>query len=266
MADPQTAAVSFRHFSFSGDLMTAVVTNRHGGVSAGPYQSLNLGDHVGDDPASVRANRDLVAGALGVEALTIADQQHRARVGVVDAVLAGRGHASDADAKAAFPATDSLITAEPGVALGVMVADCAPVVLFDPVRRAVGVAHCGRNGIVHGVLPAAIEAMVANFSTAPSDLRVGIGPCIGVESYEIAEAEIAALEAVFLSSDVLRPTRPGHAAFDLVAALRIQLSSCGVDPAQVEHTPIDTRQSTAEYFSDRAERPCGRFMAIVVIR
>src|ERR1700747_2302441 len=97
-------------FPFDGDGMTAVVSTRHGGVSTGPYDSLNLGGHVGDDPEAVAENRNRLAAALGVDKLTIADQKHTATVAVVDGALAGRGHDGAADAAAAFPATDAMIT------------------------------------------------------------------------------------------------------------------------------------------------------------
>ncbi|MBA2282429.1 MAG: laccase domain-containing protein, partial [Acidimicrobiia bacterium] len=139
------------------------MTNRHGGVSEGPYESLNLGDHVGDDPEAVRANRERVAVGIGVDRLTMADQRHGARVAVVDRSNAGAGHAGAAEAAAEFGATDALVTAEPGVALAVLVADCAPVVLWDEFRRVLAVAHCGRPGAVLDVVGATVEAMAEAF-------------------------------------------------------------------------------------------------------
>ena len=136
-------------------------------MSTGAYGSLNLGGHVGDDAGAVAENRRRLAAELGVGKLTIADQQHTARVAVVDAALAGGATMACADAVAAFPATDAMITDLPGVALTILVADCAPVVLFDPVRRALGVAHSGRVGTIRGVLPQTISAMAAAFGSAP---------------------------------------------------------------------------------------------------
>ena len=137
-----------RPFPFNGDGVTAVVTTRHGGVSAGPYASLNLGAQVGDDPEAVGRTGAGWRPPLGADRLTIAAQQHTNRVAVVDRATAGRGHDGVAGSRSAFPATDALVTDLPGVALAVVVADCAPVVLFDPVHRAIGVAHCGRAGTV----------------------------------------------------------------------------------------------------------------------
>lgn len=255
-------------FPFHSDQATAVVTTRHGGVSTGAYGSLNLGGHVGDGPAAVAENRRRLAAALGVDKLTVADQKHTARVAVVDGRLAGRGHDGVADAAAAFPATDAMITDLPDVALTILVADCAPVVLHDPVRRAVAVAHSGRVGTIKGVIPETINAMTAAFGSAPADLLIGIGPAIGAASYEIGATEASQVSAASgeAGARLLTPTRPGHATFDLVAAIRAQLSAAGVPEGNVHDMAIDTRASTDDFFSDRAARPCGRFAAVAVLR
>jgi YfiH family protein len=259
--------IPLRHFPFHGDGVTAAVTTRHGGVSTGCYDSLNLGDHVGDDHAAVVVNRHRLADALGAAALTIADQQHTDRVALVTAPLAGRGYLGGADAADAFPATDALITSLPGIALTILVADCAPVVLYDPGNQAIGVVHSGRAGTVKGILPTAIKAMTDAFGTAPAQLRVGIGPAIGPASYEIGAREASEVMQAFGDdgTNVLRPTRPGHAAFDLPAALRLQLHAAGVTPANVHDMSVDTRTATDTFFSDRAARPCGRFAAVAML-
>ncbi|MDT3444565.1 MULTISPECIES: polyphenol oxidase family protein [unclassified Pseudofrankia] len=254
-----------RPFLFSGDDVTAVITTRHGGVSSGSYASLNLGDRVGDDHEAVLENRRRVADALGVDRLTVPDQRHTNRVAVVGPALAGRGHDGTADSVAAFPATDALITDLPGAALAITAADCAPVVLFDPGRGAIGVAHSGRGGTVLGVLPKTIEAMTASYGTAPGDLLVGIGPAIGAASYEIGDAQAAEVTAAFGDAGLLTPTRPGHCTLDVVGGLRIQLRAAGVKDANIHDMAIDTRTSTDTFFSDRATRPCGRFMAVAAL-
>ena len=255
-----------RPFPFDGDQVTAVVSTRHGGVSSGPYGRLNLGGHVGDDPAAVTKNRGRLAAALGVGRLTVADQRHTATVAVVGDALAGRGHDGAEDAAAAFPATDALITNRPGAALAILVADCAPVVLFDPVRRAVAVVHSGRAGTLRGVVPKTVEAMAAAFGSVPGDLLAGIGPAIGAGSYEIGAAEAAEVISVFgRQTPLLRPARPGHALFDLTGAVRRQLRLAGLPDASVHDMAVDTRTSTGDFFSDRAARPCGRFAAVALL-
>jgi YfiH family protein len=261
------AGLPLRSFPFDGEGVTAVVTTRRGGVSSGPYASLNLGAQVGDDPQAVRQNRGRVAAALGVDRLTIAAQQHTNRVAVVDGASAGRGHDGAPDSVSAFPATDALITDLPGTALAVVVADCAPVVLFDPVHRAIGVAHCGRAGTVRGMLPNTVEAMTATFGAAPEDLLVGIGPAIRADSYEVGDAEAAEVTAAFGpdAAGLLTPTRPGHCTLDLVGGLRIQLRRAGVKDANVYDMGIDTRTAADEFFSHRAARPSGRFAAVALL-
>jgi copper oxidase (laccase) domain-containing protein len=141
-------------------------------------------------------------------------------------------------------------------------------VLYDPVRRAAGVAHSGRVGTVKGVIPQTIKAMAATFGSAPADLLIGIGPAIGVASYEIGAAEAAEVSAAFgdAATQLLTPTRPGHATFDLPAAIRWQLAAAGVPVRSVHDLAIDTRTGTDDFFSDRAARPCGRFAAIACLR
>ena len=258
--------LALRPFPFSGDGVIAVVTTRHGGVSSGSYASLNLGDHVGDDHEAVLENRHRLAAALGVGRLTVPDQQHTDRVAMVDAAHAGQGHGGVAESVAGFPVTDALISNLPGAALTIMVADCAPVVLFDPGRRAIGVVHSGRVGTVLGVLPRTIEAMTAGYGTVPADLLVGIGPAIAAASYEIGDAEAAEVTAVFGDAGLLTPTRPGHCTLDVVGGLRIQLRAAGVKDANVHDMAIDTKTSTDTFFSDRASRPCGRFMIAAVLQ
>lgn len=256
-----------RAFPFDGDGVTAVVTTRHGGVSSGPYDSLNLGIQVGDDRQAVLTNRSRVAAALGVPRLTIAAQQHTNRVAVVGRASAGPGHGGLDDSVAAFPATDALITDLPGTALAVLVADCTPVLLFDPVQRAIGVAHCGRAGTISGMLPNTVEAMMTAFGSAAGDLLVGIGPAIRAESYEVGDAEAAELTAAFGpdAAGLLNPTRPGHCTLDMVGGLRIQLRRAGVKDANVHDMGIDTRTAADEFFSHRATRPTGRFAAVALL-
>ncbi len=261
------SGLPLRSFPFDGEGVTAVVTTRRGGVSVGSYASLNLGAQVGDDLHSVRQNRGRVAAALGVDRLTIAAQQHTNRVAVVNRGTAGRGHDGVAGSQSAFPATDALVTDLPGTALAVVVADCAPVVLFDPVHRVIGVAHCGRAGTVSGMLPNTVEAMSQAYGSNPEDLLVGIGPAIRADSYEVGDAEAAEMAAAFGpdAAGLLKPTRPGHCTLDLVGGLRVQLRRAGVKDANVYDLGIDTRTAADEFFSHRAARPSGRFAAVALL-
>ncbi len=259
MAPPMTTELVLRRFATAPAGFSAAVTTRHGGVSEGAFARLNLADHVGDDPVAVRENRRLVCAAFDTDALTIADQQHGANVAVIDEGLAGAGHADLEDAQRRLPATDALVTSVSGATLGILVGDCVPVVLWDATNRALGVAHCGRGGVVTGVLPATMGTMASAFGTSPRDLWVGLGPHIGPASYEVGPAEVEATEAAVPGAGVVRPTAGGRGCVDLAAAIRTQLVMAGVEERQIEIWPGDTRTSTDEFFSDRAQRPCGRF-------
>lgn len=236
--------------------VVAAVTTRVGGASTGAYAGCNLGGQVGDDPAAVAANRAAVARALGVDDLTIPDQQHGRRVAVV---AAGVGPDDD------LVATDALVTLEPGRAVAVLAADCAPVVLVDPVARAVAVAHSGRKGTVLDVLGATVATLVDVAGSRPADLLVGVGPCIGASAYEIDGEALAEVEAAF-GGAFLTPSRPGRAYFDLQAAVVHRLVEAGVPAGSVElaGATTDTRQD--RFFSDRAARPCGRFGVVAALR
>ena len=129
-----------------------VVTDRRGGRSVSPYDSFNLGDHVGDDPAAVAANRARVARELGVpeDRLVWMNQVHGTGVAVVDGPQDGP-----------VPGTDALVTATRGLVLAVLVADCVPILLADHVAGVVAAVHAGREGVRQGVLPAALSAMAS---------------------------------------------------------------------------------------------------------
>ena len=149
-----------------------------------------------------------------------------------------------ADSAAAFPATDAMITDLPGVALTILVADCAPVVLYDPVRRAVGVAHSGRVGTIQGVVPQTVEAMAAAFGSDPADLLIGIGPAIGAASYEIGPAEAAGGDGgVRRRGGAAADPDPARARHVRPGRARSAASSArpGVPAGNVHDMAIDTR-------------------------
>ncbi|HEX3947561.1 MAG TPA: polyphenol oxidase family protein [Acidimicrobiales bacterium] len=253
------------HFGFDGPALLAATTTRHGGAGTGPYAGLNLAYHVGDDPEVVADNRELLCRALGLPGLTVPDQQHGRRIAVVDRSLAGAGHRSDREARDRLATVDGLVTDQPGIALGILMADCGPVALYDPVRRVLGVAHAGRRGVVLDVVGATVRAMTDRFGSDPVDLMAGVGPCIAQASYEIGGPSLEETRAA-LGDDLLAPSRPGHATFDLPGAIRRRLVGAGVPGSQIEMAGVDTYRSTDDLFSDRACRPCGRLMLVAALR
>jgi YfiH family protein len=224
-----------------------VVTTRHGGVSAPPYASFNLGAHVGDCPEAVAANRERLAAGVGLPAqrLVWMEQVHDRTVAAVDGPLA-----------APVPATDALVTAEPGLAVAVLVADCVPVLLADPVGKVVGAVHAGRVGARVGVLPAALEAM-RELGARIEQVEVLLGPSACGQCYEVPAAMQADVEASFPGSACR--TRRGTAGLDLRAGLWRQLAAAGV--ARVGVDPRCTIEDPTLY-SYRREGVTGRLAAL----
>ncbi|MDY7099956.1 MAG: peptidoglycan editing factor PgeF [Actinomycetota bacterium] len=262
-----SGGVPLHHFELARrhDRLTACVTSRHGGVSVGAYGSLNLAFHVPDEPAAVIENRRRACAALGLplEALTMARQVHADDIAVVDDTHRGAGSTDDASA---VGEADALITATPGVLIGVMVADCVPVVVADPSRRVVAVAHAGWRGTVAKVVTRVVETLIDRFGSAPGDLVAGIGPAIGPASYQIGPEVADAARAAFPANpELLRTAVDGSTHLDLWRANAVQLEVMGVAAERIEVAGVDTRTATDEFFSDRAERPCGRFMALAAI-
>jgi polyphenol oxidase len=239
--------------------VAVAVTTRHGGVSEPPYDTLNLGLHVGDRPPDVATNRARAASAFGasLETVVFAHQVHGSGVTVVGPDEAGRGAASDADA---VPATDALVTTTPGLTIAILVADCVPLALVDPVGRVLATVHAGWRGTAAGVAGAALDAM-CTLGARPERVRAFLGPAVAADRYqvsnEVRRSLAAAVEPAGLDGDVARPDGPGHWLVDLVAANRQQLRTAGLLDEHIAACPRTT--SDPDLFSDRRQRPCGRF-------
>lgn len=227
----------------------AMCTTRTGGVSQGAYESLNLGDHVGDDPQRVARNRAIVGEA------TIARPVYMEQVhGVGVATLA----ATSVDG---MPA-DGCVTSARGVACTIMVADCLPLLFASPDGSCVGAAHAGWRGLCAGV----IEATARAVSSDPSSLIAWLGPCIGPEAFEVGDE----VKAAFIDRDAkakrhFRPHREGKWLADLPALARMRLAALGI--ASV-HGNDGTREwctvsNPSRFFSHRRDRVSGRFAALV---
>jgi YfiH family protein len=236
----QFDTVSGAHFAF---------TDRWGGVSAVPYEELNLGGAVGDDPGAVRTNRELAAKSLGLDPALVVwmNQVHGADVAVVE----GPWGASD------IPAVDAVVTARRGLALAVLTADCTPVLLADPVAGIAGAAHAGRPGMVAGVVPAAVRAMV-ELGADPARILARTGPAVCGRCYEVPadmRADVAAVEPAAYAE-----TSWGTPAVDVTAGAHAQLDRLGVHDR--EQSPVCTRESD-DHFSYRRDRTTGRLASYV---
>ncbi|GES34408.1 peptidoglycan editing factor PgeF [Streptomyces angustmyceticus] len=228
------------HFAF---------TDRWGGVSAAPYDQLNLGGAVGDDPRAVRANRARAAAELGLDPAAVVwmNQVHGRDVAVVD----GPWHGDE------VPGVDAVVTDRRGLALAVLTADCTPVLLADPVAGIAGAAHAGRPGLVAGVVPAVVEAMVKR-GAVPERIVAHTGPAICGRCYEVPEAMRSDVAAVV--PEARATTRWGTPAVDVTAGVRAQLAAAGVPVRDDSH--ICTRES-ADHFSYRRDRTTGRLASYV---
>ena len=225
-----------------------VVTDRRGGRSRSPYDSFNLGDHVGDDPADVAANRQRVARELGVaeDRLVWMNQVHGTGVAVVEGPQEGP-----------VPATDGLVTATPGLVLCVLVADCVPILLTDPDAGVVAAVHAGREGVRQGVLPAALSAM-ASLGARARNVTALLGPAVCGACYEVPAAMQREVARVAPAAAVR--TRKGTPGLDLRAGLAEGLHRAGV--TQVVH---DLRCTVEDrfLFSHRRDGVTGRQAGLV---
>src|SRR5580700_10802484 len=204
---------------------------REGGISEGIFASLNCGFGSGDDPAHVTRNRAIAADRLGLaEAQLITCHQiHSATVLTVEAPWR----------RDAAPRADGMVTDRPRIALGVLAADCAPVLFADPEAGVIGAAHGGWRGALDGVAEATVAAMVDEGARA-EHIRAAIGPCIGPDSYEVGPEFPGRFTAIDGPSDVffVPAARDGHFRFDLAGYLVHRLSRLGLEA--VEQSGCDT--------------------------
>jgi YfiH family protein len=253
----------FQQLNEDPALMHAVFT-RQGGVSAPPYKSLNLGHTVGDDPVAVEVNHDRVYQAMGTSRSRAVTCHLTHSADVLPVTAADRGQVVGQG--------DAMISADAGVYLSMRFADCVPILLHDPVRRAIGLAHAGWRGTVKNVAKSVVQAMVNSLGCSPENITAVIGPAIGPCCYQVGEDVIQAVEAIFPhisasdNSAQLFSRRNGrYAYFDIWEANRRQLKRAGV--GQLVVSRLCTACHTDHFFSHRAERgKTGRFGVVIGYR
>lgn len=230
---------------------------RRGGVSADDLASLNCGLGSGDDPALIAENRRRVANAVLPGApLTGLYQVHGNRCVVID-------ESSDL---AARPEADAMATRTPGILLGILTADCVPVLFADREAGVVGAAHAGWKGAIAGITDATLDAM-ESLGARRADIAAAIGPCIGRASYEVDEGFVER----FLADDPANERffaagKPGHAMFDIAAYVTARLAAAGI--TRIAIGGQDTYAEAAEYFSYRrachkGENSYGRQLSVI---
>jgi YfiH family protein len=236
----QAGAVLCHDESFRG--VRFAFTDRHGGVSAPPYDSLNLATHVGDDPAAVAENRGRLTAQVGVP-IAWMEQVHGVAVAVVDR------------ATEPAPQADALVATTPGLALGVLVADCTPVLAADPVAGVVGVAHAGRRGLALGVVPALLAAMARAGAT---DIVARVGPSVCGRCYPVpAHLQEEVARAVPEARSI---ARDGSPSLEIGAGVVDQLTSAGV---ATEWLPECSVEEPALFSYRRDGGVTGRYAGLV---
>ncbi|MEJ2447000.1 MAG: peptidoglycan editing factor PgeF [Anaerolineales bacterium] len=245
--------VFYQFPNFTGTSLIHGVFTRLGGVSEAPWDTLNLGGTVGDDPSAVMENLDRLVTALNsrTDQLAQVRQIHSARVVRIDRPV-------DALEKA-----DAMITNQPGPLLLMRFADCVPILLFDPKTRSAGIAHAGWQGTIKGVASQVVLEMRREYGTDPEDLVVGIGPSIGPDHYQIGSDVIELVEETFLENARQLLIRDGdEVKLDLWKANRINLEHVGVKNIIV--SGICTGCNLDHWFSHRAELGrTGRFASVI---
>lgn len=239
-------------------------STRGGGTSKPPFSSLNLAYHVGDDPQAVLKNRQLFFAALGLDLArsTWAEQVHGARVAVIDRAEVGRGALS---ADSVVPATDALVTNIPGTALAIMTADCVPILIFDPVRGAIGAAHAGWRGTLAKLAVKAIWTLQEVYGTQPSDCQVVIGPAIGPCCFQVGPEVVEKFAKHWAGDDLTFISRSAQGWYvDLARANSLILQGIGISDKNIFGGSHCTCCRSQQYFSYRRDQGrTGRMAAVI---
>lgn len=232
--------------------IVAGFSTRNGGFSRPPFNSLNLGFNAGDQQAVVEANRSALTRAFGLEPhrLLTVQQVHGSEILVLDQPNPDLAHFLRVD-------SDAVITDQPGVMIGILVADCFPVLLYDPERRVVAAVHVGWRGAAAGLLGRTVQALQSLFGCRPERLCAAIGPGIGGHGYEVDRPVREAFRAGSGHwEEISRETSLGHWLLDLRLSCRLQLADAGVPAGRTDEVADCTCCHRETFFSYR--RDAGR--------
>lgn len=225
-------------------------TTRQGGVSSAPFDSLNLSLSTTDDPRAVRENYILLYRHLGIDGTNTALMRQRHSSSVIKVSESG-----------IYDSVDGMVTDIPGLLLGVRVADCVPVLLYDPDSHAAGVVHCGWRPVVSGILENTLRLMKREWNTEPAKVIFALGPSAGSCCYEIG-AEVAVR---MRNSSILN--RDGRLYADLHAEIMSCLGEAGVGKANIESIRHCTICTPSLYYSHRRDRELsGRMMGYIMLK
>ena len=249
--------------------LIAGVTKRFGGVSEEPYDELNLALHVGDKDGHVIENRKLVAAFMGIplEDTVWAEQTHGVHAVRVTAELKGAGATSYATA---IHECDALYTNELNIGLNMCIADCCPVLIYDPVQHAVAVVHAGWRGVIGELPRLTIECMVRDFDTKPSDCYIYVGAAIGPESFEVSPELATTFEHAFGEDVVTLRAKEEKSELstyvDLPKCILKSVMMTGVNEDNVTLSPTDTFQDESCYSYRREHGNTGRMALFACLK
>jgi polyphenol oxidase len=246
----------------AGKKLSAGFTTRNGGVSRPPYNSLNLGYNTEDPRHNVEANRSTLARAfdLAPHLLLTVQQVHGSNILVINEANPDLSHFLTIEC-------DAVITDQPGIMIGILVADCYPVLLVDMQRQVAAAVHVGWRGAAAGLLGKTIKAMRDDFGCQPSQLHAAIGPGIGAHRYEVDRpVRDAFRNGSGHWEEIAQETTLGKWHLDLRQSCMLQLQDAGLDPDKVEATAEDTCCHRELFFSYRRDQgQTGRQMGFVLL-
>ncbi len=263
-----TSVYTFDHLAKFDNILHFVST-RDGGMSDRNFSSLNVGFHVGDNNFKVLQNRRILADALGVDLLkfTFANQCHSANVAVVNDTGRGKGAL---EKESALINTDGMVTNVQNICLGVQIADCVPILLYDPVQQVVASLHAGWKGTLRKIVREAVSKMIQQYGSKAENILAGLGPSNGPCCYEVGD-DVYREAKVTLGSllNIIKPAadRPGKYIFDQWEANIRQLKEAGVKEENIELAGICCQCEDSSFFSSRAGNGVsGRFMAGIMLK
>lgn len=244
------------------------ITTRQGGVSEGPFASLNLSEYAGDVPRRVRKNRELLAEAIGIdpEQFLAPFQAHGDKIAVVKFAF----QLWEEERQTAFlQGVDAVMTNCPGVCPVISTADCVPILLYAPDVPAVAAVHAGWRGTIRQIVAKTVKKMVSTYHCDPKQIQAGIGPFIGKDAFEVGEEVADAFRAsgADLSVIAFRHPASGKMHIDLGEANRLQLLAAGLLPERIEMANICTYTACDDFFSARRLGVCsGRIWSGIWIK
>jgi YfiH family protein len=253
--------------SFPNELVNHAISTRFGGTSEPPFHTMNLAMHNGDSLEKVILNRKIFCGSIGLDSdtLTTAEQIHSDNILYVNKSNVGKGAKFYADA---IKTTDALITDCKNIPLMLFFADCVPVIIVDPVNKAIGISHAGWKGTVKKIAQKTVLAMGQQFNTKSQDCLIGIGPSIGACCYEVDDGVVKQFQQSFgEEANIFIKPFENKWTLDLWMANKLQLIEIGIKAENIDNSNICTACNSKIFFSYRADQGrTGRIAAVISLK